>query len=66
MKTIKLSSVSTFSQMNNHTDMINFMLDNGFDTLVNDYSESGMEYEIDDIEDSWFVIVEYKKILHGN
>jgi hypothetical protein len=59
---IKLSEVEGLSEMTKPNDLINFMLDNNYQIIVNDYG-IGIELEISDIEDSWEFIKKFKKII---
>lgn len=51
---------------NIHTaeEIIDYMLDNGYDTLVNDLG-SGIEYSVDDVLDSEEYLLEWVRLRGG-
>ncbi len=64
MKTVKLSEVKNFTKMNHPHELIDFMLDNNYTTLVNDYG-SRIEFDISEIEDCWEFINKWRLKLIG-
>jgi len=60
MKTVNLSELPEI--INSGEEIINFMLDNGYDTLVNDKT-SGMEYSIDDVLESKEYLLIIKRLV---
>lgn len=50
MNLLKLSQLPSFTKAN---DAIDYLIDNGYQGIINDFSEYLIEYELDDILLSW-------------
>lgn len=61
MNSIKLSNIA-YEYLKNCTVLIDFMIDNGFTTLINDYG-FGIEYDLFEIEDNFpHIMLVLKKV----
>ena len=52
MRIVKLSSVPNWKNLSS-LEIINWLIDNNFDTIVNNFSSSQIEYDLQDLEYCW-------------